>query len=77
MRIFEFLQEDNGSFSSTRLFAFMIVTCTVIEWMHAVFFGTGIYSPDYTVVGLVAGVLGFKVLQKGKEEINQEDNSIG
>jgi hypothetical protein len=68
MKIFEFLQEDNGRFSSTRLFALAIVTSAIIEWQHAIWYLGGIWKPDYMTVGLIAGVLGIKVLQKSSEE---------
>ena len=67
-RIFEFLKESNGQFSSTRLFAFSIVASAVIEWQRAVWASVeGIWHPDFATVGLIAGVLGVKVLQKGVE----------
>lgn len=74
MKILEFLSEDNGTLSSTRLFAFAIVTSAIIEWQHAIWFMSGIWEPDYMTVGLVAGVLGIKVLQKSSEQkVYKED----
>ncbi len=67
-RIFEFLKESNGSFSSTRLFALAIVISAIIEWQYAIWHGPGIWHPDYATVALIAAVLGVKVLQKGVEE---------
>jgi len=66
-RVFEFLKEDNGNFSSTRLFAFSIITSAIVDWQRAVWIGGGIWHPDFATVGLIAGVLGVKVLQKGIE----------
>jgi hypothetical protein len=66
-RIFEFLKEGNGQFSSTRLFALSIIASAIIEWQYAVWHGPGIWHPDYATVGLIAGVLGAKILQKNVE----------
>jgi hypothetical protein len=66
-RIFEFLQESNGQFSSTRLFTLLIITSAIIEWQYAVWVRPGIWHPDYATIGLVAAVLGAKFLQKGVE----------
>ena len=66
-RIQEFLQESNGNYSSARLFAFIIVISAVIEWQRAVWFGSGTWAPDFGTVGLIAGVLGIKALQKSVE----------
>jgi hypothetical protein len=66
-RVFEFLKEDNGHFSSTRLFAFSIIASAIVDWQRAVWVGGGIWHPDFATVGLIAGVLGVKVLQKGLE----------
>jgi len=79
-KIYEFLCEDNGRFSSTRLCTILIMIGLMIEWMHCVFYGKGIYSPDITIVSLVAGVLGLKVFQKSKEqkvEILPKDSDVG
>ena len=75
MKIVEFLQEDNGSYSSTRLLTLLIVISAIIEWQHAIWTMGGIWHPDWSTVGLIAGVLGFKVLQKGKEQTVNEENT--
>jgi len=67
-RIFEFLKESNGQFSSTRLFAFSIIASAIIDWQRAIWMGDGIWHPEYATIGLVAGVLGVKVLQKRVEK---------
>ena len=68
MKIFEFLQESNGRFSSARLFAFLVTITTIIDWLHAVFTtADGIWRPQWQTIGMVLGVLGFKVVQKFKE----------
>lgn len=73
MKIFEFLQENNGGFSSTRLLTLLIVISAIIEWQHAIWMLDGIWHPDWSTVGLIAGVLGFKVLQKDKEQITDNE----
>lgn len=76
-KIFEFLKEDNGTFSSTRLFSFMIITTAVIDWNHAIFVLGGVWTPSYQTVGLIAGVLGFKVLQKSAEQKTKDTENKG
>jgi hypothetical protein len=70
-RIFEFLKEGNGQFSSTRLFALSIIASAIVEWQYAIWHGPGIWHPDYATVGLIAGVLGAKILQKNVEVKNK------
>lgn len=67
MKILDFLQEDNGRFSSARLFAFMVTFGTMIDWMYAVF-TVGKWSPDWQTISMVLGVLGFKFAQKSFEQ---------
>jgi hypothetical protein len=74
-RIFEFLKEGSGQFSSTRLFALAIITSAIIEWQYAIWHGPGIWHPDYATIGLIAGVLGAKILQKGVEVKNKVTQS--
>ena len=79
-RLIEFFQEDNGKLSSARLLSVMVVIAFLIEWMHAVFFMTGIYSPDYGTIGLIVGLFGVKAIQKKAEQTvdrnqNQETNN--
>lgn len=66
MKILEFLQERDGSFSSARLFMLLIVIGVMIDWMHAVF-TTGVWKPEWQTIFMVLGSLGFKVLQKNQE----------
>ena len=67
MRILEFLQESNGQFSSSRLFALLVTVATIVDWMHAVF-TDGVWRPEWQTISMVLGVLGFKVAQKYKEQ---------
>jgi len=66
MKILEFLQEDNGRFSSARLFAFLVTLSTIVDWQHAIW-TVGKWIPEYQTIGLVLGVLGIKFAQKSKE----------
>jgi hypothetical protein len=62
-KILEFLEESNGRFSSSRLFALLVTIATIVDWMHAVF-TDGVWTPEWQTIGMVLGVLGFKVAQK-------------
>lgn len=66
-KIFQFLEEDNGNFSSTRLFALLLVISAIIDYQHSIWV-LGIWKPTIEVVGLIISAIGIKVLQKGKEE---------
>jgi hypothetical protein len=66
-RIFEFIKDGNGQFSSTRIFAFSIIGSALYEWYSAILHSNGIWHPNATTVGLVMGVLGMKVLKKDQE----------
>ena len=68
MKVLEFLQEKNGQFSSSRLFALLVTIGTIVDWMHAVFTGDGVWKPEWQTIAMVLGVLGFKVAQKYKEQ---------
>ena len=63
----EFLQEGDGSFSATRLFALIVCFNASFEWIYSVL-KNGTWNPSWTEVGLIAGVLGFKVIQRIGEE---------
>ena len=62
-KLFEFLQEGNGGYSSIRIFSFVSILCMAVDWMHTTFTG-GHYSPDPGLVALVLGPLTAKVVQK-------------
>ena len=66
-KILEFLQESNGQFSSSRLFMLLVAISAIIDWQHAVW-THGIWQPEWTTIGMVLGVLGFKIAQKPFEE---------
>jgi hypothetical protein len=71
-RFLEFFQEDNGNYSSMRLFTFIILCSAIIEWQKAIWAGGGTWHPDYAVIGLITGVLGVKVLQKRVENSGED-----
>ncbi len=62
-KLLEFLQEDNGGYSSMRLFSLVSIVCMAVDWMHTIFTG-GHYAPDPSLVALVLGPLTAKVVQK-------------
>lgn len=66
MKLLEFLQEKDGSYSSTRLFMLLVCLATIVDWMNAVF-TVGVWSPEYQTIAFVLGAMGFKVFQKDKE----------
>ncbi|GAB62651.1 MAG: hypothetical protein DWB56_14905 [Candidatus Jettenia sp.] len=63
MKLLEFLQENDGGLSASRLFPFVIMCCMATDWMHAVF-TAGAWKPDIQLIILFLGAMGFKVLQK-------------
>lgn len=67
-KLFEFLQEENGGYSSIRVFSCVSIICMAIDWMHAVWFGSGVYKPDPSLLALVLGPITAKVVQKKFEE---------
>jgi len=66
MKLSQFLEEDNGRLSSARLLTLLVTIAVIIDWMHAIF-TVGIWTPEIQVIGMVLGTMGFKVLQKNKE----------
>jgi hypothetical protein len=66
-KLLQFLQDVNGDFSSTRLFMLLVCLSAIIDWQHAIW-TTGIWRLEWQTVALIAGVLGFKVLQREKNE---------
>jgi hypothetical protein len=78
MKFSQFFQDDKGILSSSRLFSFMVVFATMIDWMNAVF-TIGVWKPEYSTIGLILGVLGVKLAQKSietKEKPKIEQNGI-
>jgi len=66
-KLLELFEEDNRRLSSIRFLNFAIVGAFIVEWMHFTFTHDVIYTPSWETVVLIGGILGLKVLQKGKE----------
>lgn len=66
MKWLEFLQENDGSFSSMRLFALLVCLATIIDWLYSVF-SAGVWKPTNQTVFIISSTLCLKVYQKGKE----------
>lgn len=66
MKILQFFKEDNGNFSNARLLAFCSVASFIIDWQKHIWGGID-FNPSWTVIGLVLGVVGVKVVQKFAE----------
>lgn len=74
MKVFEFLKEANGQFSSARLFMLLVAISAIIDWQHAVWTSIdGVWHPEWTTIGMILGVLGFKIAQKPFEN-NKKKN---
>lgn len=73
MKIFEFLQGENGIFSSTRLFMLLVCLSCIVDWQHAVW-TVGKWSPELDVLMFIGAVLGIKVWEK-KNEQNSSNNT--
>ncbi len=59
MKFQEFLQEENGNFSSSRLVMYIIVIAGIVDWMHAVFTTTdGVWRPEESTIMLILGAMG-------------------
>ena len=51
MKILEFLQEENGQFSSSRLLAFLMAVAMIVDYMYSVFMTTAhTWRPDLNLV---------------------------
>ncbi|MEQ9466611.1 MAG: hypothetical protein RLN88_04315 [Ekhidna sp.] len=68
MRLNEFLEESGtGRFSNARLANLIVVSCFGADWiMHIV--RALDFNPSFTIVGIVAAVMGIKVAQKRLEK---------
>ena len=65
-KVLEFLCEDNGNFSSMRLFTLLIVLATIAEWSVCIFHRT-MWNPTGGELGLILSTLGIKTVQKQLE----------
>ena len=73
-KIWEFFKESNGTFSSTRLFTFLIIFATIIDWMHAVLKCGKVWEPSWQEIALICAAMGWKVAQKFTEEKKEDDS---
>jgi uncharacterized lipoprotein len=70
----QFLQEDNGRYSSARLLALLSVLSFITDWVKHIVVGVD-FNPSWTIVGFVLGVVGIKVVQKFAELKNGENKT--
>ena len=66
MKILDFLQDNTGHFSSTRLFKLLVAFSAIIDWQHAIW-TVGIWTPKIEVLTFTAAVLGISIWQKNIE----------
>ena len=72
MKIFEFLEEDNGGLSSMRLIAVAITGLYIFQGVWQIVH-EGKMTTDIKDIGAVLGVLYMKVQQKAKEQQIKEE----
>jgi hypothetical protein len=75
MKLLQFLQEDNGNFSSSRLLSFLVTIALVVDWQHAVW-TAGVWHPDLNLVLILLTVVTGKVVQKFGESETKKEVSI-
>lgn len=61
-KLLQFLQEDNGQLSNSRLLAFLAVVSFIIDWQSHIWSHIE-FNPSITIIGFVLGVVGLKVTQ--------------
>lgn len=64
-RILEFLENESGRFSSTRLFMLLVCFTSITDWLYSVF-TIGKWSPDNSVLLFITTVLGLKIFENKK-----------
>lgn len=77
MKFLQFLQEENGQFSSARLLQFLIAIAMVVDYMYSVF-ATVAHSwhPDMNLVLILITVVTGKVVGKFAETKTTTDIQI-
>jgi len=63
----QFLSEDSGRLSSIRIAQLSVVALFCLNWIVDIIRGV-IFSPHWSVVGIIAGIVGAKVVQKKFEQ---------
>ena len=76
IKILQFLQEENGQLSSTRLTTLLVILSMIVEWQHCVWTHLQ-WNPSMTEVGLVTAVLGAKTVAKSFESKLLTTDDIG
>lgn len=67
-RLPEFLEEDNGNLSTTRLMTCFVVVAPVVTWSLLCIYHKLVMPYDASVLGLQLGTLGLKGYQKTTEQ---------
>lgn len=72
MRFSEFLQENNGGFSLTRLVTFIVVIFFLFNWAWDMFNGRN-FEPQWGTVTVLLTALGLKAAQKPFENASKDE----
>jgi hypothetical protein len=67
MKFLEIFKDNEGKFSSSRLFKLLVAVSATIDWQHAVW-TTGTWKPEMEVLVFTAAVLGITIYQKRIEQ---------
>jgi len=73
MKILQFLQEENGQFSNSRLLAFLAVVSFIMDWQKHIWANLD-FAPAWSIIGFVLGVVGLKVTQYFAEVKSDKTN---
>ena len=68
-------EETNGEPSSVRVMSFAVIITFLFDWIHTILAGKQ-FTPDWSIVGIVVGVLGVKSIQKFAEIKGDSNKSI-
>ena len=67
MNFLSVFQDENGTFSATRLVMILVAFCIVTEWQHAIWTGVK-WTPDMWKLSLLGASSGAKLIQKPFEK---------
>jgi len=70
MKILQFVQEDNGNFSASRL-AFLAYTFVLVAQLGITAWRGGVFAPSDNTVWILMALMGGKVVQKFGEKPSQ------